>query len=597
MTSTAARYTLQGPPMSRPTFTRVHDLDAAVQEVFGVTEREFRKARRVNHLPNAIFNRVVSLIEPSGAIDLIDKWDREDRKSPAGRNPLVSPLAVLVVFLLSAFRSKAYSFEEGAETIATRLTREQLERLGIAPRDWDAEDWYQPLWRAMRRLRRMIDPWHHSGLGHKLDGASFFQAGDLYDHAREERAHELADRIIRATIDMLPKRYLEHYPGDVALDSAAFKVRGPRNHFNEEKIKKFGKRNVDFQCGLYSRETIDHSGAEVVKTFDLDPAYEADTTVLADAKRGDWAFTLITGYYLHLPGQLGHGPRRTVEQHVRFTKKRGLMLVDHAFNNLKAHRFQEPIRRFGFEAAYTYRDNQLGVNGHDPNNPYVIIVDGTPYVNRMREEARQISRLHAMKANNPVTGKPYTLGERNEIMATREPYRLKAITGIDADGYQRFRYPDPSTYLAFDPATGKPTEDVPRQKTVRFNLAPELIRHLQKYPWQSEVWKDIYGQRNQVESSNKILKDRSGPNLGDRGNRQSRGFAFTYLITMLGAASANITRIVAGIKKLAKQTADLSPTKQRPRHRTDGEGKPLPRQEPVIAKPDTGDPPGINSRE
>lgn len=74
--------------------------------------------------------------------------------------------------------------------------------------------------------------------------------------------------------------------------------------------------------------------------------------MLADSKYGDWAFTLITGFYLHLPGQLDAGPRATVEQHKNFTEKCGIMLVVRVFNNFKSHKLQEPLRRMGYETAY-----------------------------------------------------------------------------------------------------------------------------------------------------------------------------------------------------------------------------------------------------
>lgn len=580
--------------MSRPTFTRVHDVDAAVEEVFGVSEKDFRKARRVDLIPNALYMRLVAFLENSGAIELLNEWDAEDRKSNAGREALIPRLAVLTVFMLSAFWSKAYSFEDAAETIASRLTPTQLTRIGITPgtgRDSDA--WYQPLWRATRRLRRLIDPWHHTGLARKLNGEAFFRARDLYDHEREHRAHQLEALIVRASNDMLPERYLEHYNGDVTLDSTAFRVQGPRNHFNDEKIMKFGKRNGDYQCGLYSREETNHDGTTTKKTLTLFPAYEGDTTVMADSKHGDWAFTLITGFYLHLPGQLDAGPRATVEQHAAFTKKRGIMFVDRAFNNLKPHRFQEPIRRMGFETAYDYKITQLGQNGFDPDNAYVIVVDGALYLNRMREEVRQITRLHAERKTNPDTGLPYTLKERNEIAAMRETYRLKPLGNIDSDGYQRFRYPSQNTYLAFDPATDQLTDDVPGNRTVQIKLPPELIRHLQKYPWQSEDWYRVYGTRNQVEASNKILKDRPGANLGDAKSRNARGFAFASLITTLGVAVTNLTRIVAGFKKLAKKTARASGPGSRKRRRTDSTGNPIPRAKQPV-EPTTGEPPGVS---
>ncbi len=164
-------------------------------------------------------------------------------------------------------------------------------------------------------------------------------------------------------------------------------------------------------------------------------------------------------------------------------------------------------------------------------------------MNRMQEEVRQISRWYAenqrisenaQKARqahirtgasdgpdeselrreehlNPVTGEPYTLEERDTIMAQREPYRLKRLTGIDKDGYQQFQMPDPRTYVAFDPVTGRITDEMPAKGlVVTIRLEHQFIKQLQRFPWQSPEWFRAYGQRNQVEASNKGLKDPDG---------------------------------------------------------------------------------------
>ncbi|WP_157502085.1 hypothetical protein [Leucobacter celer] len=94
-------------------------------------------------------------------------------------------------------------------------------------------------------------------------------------------------------------------------------------------------------------------------------------------------------------------------------------------------------------------------------------------------------------------------------------------------------------------------------------------------------------------SANRILKDRPGANLGDAKSRSARGFAFTSLITTLGVAVTNLTRIVAGFTRLAKKTARTSGPGSSRRRRTDGTGNPLPRvEEPVESC--TDEPPGVS---
>ncbi len=65
---------------------------------------------------------------------------------------------------------------------------------------------------------------------------------------------------------------------------------------------------------------------------------------------------------------------------------------------------------------------------------------------------------------------------------------------------------------------------------------------------------------------------------------------------MIGVAATNLTRIVTGIRKLAKRTAKLSGLGSRHRRRTDGAGNALPHHSPTGTR-ETGDPPDSESSE
>ncbi|UOR01542.1 hypothetical protein MUN77_15660 [Leucobacter allii] len=199
------------------------------------------------------------------------------------------------------------------------------------------------------------------------------------------------------------------------------------------------------------------------------------------------------------PGKIKVGPRRAVEQHANWTNRRGLVVVGRAFNNLSREHFLGPVRRLGFETVFDYRYDQLGQNGYDPDHEDVVLVDGTLYVNRMSEEIRQVSLWHAVATRraegaqnaerqstrrrgkiatkqaqssrtpkeirvNPLTRQPYTLAERDAIMKQREPYAMIRHGRPDKDRYQRFKFPDPRNYIAFDPATGGISTDVPKRE-------------------------------------------------------------------------------------------------------------------------------------
>lgn len=200
----------------------------------------------------------------------------------------------------------------------------------------------------------------------------------------------------------------------------------------------------------------------------------------------------------------------------------------------------------------------------------------------MPESYVVVTRWAMNNKDNPATGKPFTAEECEEIMALREPYRMKPHGKIDAEGFSRFSYPDPRKYMAFDPVTGKPTKDVPTGTTT-IGLDDEVIRHLQKHPWMSPEWETAYGQRNQVESSNSTLKSTGAGNLRNPDSRSARGYAYTFLCATIGVAAENIRRIITGITKLT-----LGKTKRskvpRARRRRNSLGERLEQQTKTLAK-------------
>ncbi|MBC9926959.1 hypothetical protein [Leucobacter sp. cx-169] len=582
--------------MGRSTTT----VDDALREVFELGQTELDAAMTIKgNMPNALFGRFLRVIDSSGALERLDEWRTADAAGSAGRKAQLSYRTVLMAFLLNSYWGLGYSYQELARTITHRLSAEQAERLGFDRSQGDVDDWYHRAWRTMQRVLGHIDPWHQTGhLGTRLTGAENEKARNKYDLDREHRAHELSALLVRASVEMLPKKYLSEYRGDVALDSTFMRVLGFNNpnDYSKKALKErahLPKRdmlNGDYQCGWYTRKG-DHDGSEnVSKSI---PGYEADTTVLIDTKDGAFAFPLITGLSFHRPGEIKNGPRGTIEQHAAFTDKRGLVVVDRAFNGLRPHQFQETVRHHRFETVYDYKSNELGNQGSVPGKP-IIIVDGVPYVNRMPENYIMISRWHAQGKENPATGVPFTEAERDAIHEARAPYRLKAKGRIGADGYQRFDYPNPRSYFAFDPVTGRATQDNPTG-SVTIGLDEQVIKQLQKYPWKSKEWRARYGQRNQVEMSNRLLKDHRTENLGDPKARTGRGFAYNYLAAIMATVSSNIRRIIVGITKLHTTDANGEP-KKRARKRRDSTGQrlthaatPTSTNEAVMPPDDTGE--------
>src|SRR5699024_6046854 len=146
------------------------------------------------------------------------------------------------------------------------------------------------------------------------------------------------------------------------------------------------------------------------------------------------------------------------------------------------------------------------------------------YVDYMPEKYVKIAKWVIDGKIDPNTGKPYTPDDLEKIIQARLDYAMTP-NGKLKNGSQEFKYPDPRKYLAFDQETGArvPQEDLPRNThTVTIGSTEDhypIIKHLQHAPWHTEDWFREYHQRNQVEASNKVMKDGGFVAIGDKARR------------------------------------------------------------------------------
>lgn len=521
--------------------------DAALTEILGGTEHELDRAAAIKGpMVNAYFNTIARLIENSGALEEIEAWDAETRKNSAGRKPFVTAKGVLCVFAMNAIWGEAYSFTELSKTLQYRFTPEQLERLGIRVDGATKQTWYTRLWRAGKRLRDAIDPWRGAPLNHVMSREEFERARLGYDPVYEARAHRLSDLLVAASARILPKRYLEGHDGDWALDATCVPVGGGPNPNEKNRPDYEWLTNVDYQCGWYTRDG-DHNGKRLKTST---PGYEIETPVLIDTKNGDYTFKLIPAMRMHLPGEITVQPKELLTRMAEFSEKRGLVAVDRAYSSLKPENFQEPLRKLGYEGVFDFTKKQLGVNGSLAEDQ-VIFLEGTPYVNLMPKELREIVKWGengVPRGETEATQPKYSKEDVIRILKLREPYRLKRWGKVEAGGKQRYVYPDPDGYHAFDPGTNELSDAEKPTGKIRIPADLPEIKFLQRFPYRSDDWERAYGQRNQVESSNNELKRLGGPDLRDTRARSGRGFAYNYLCVIAAVIATNLDRIRRGIK-------------------------------------------------
>lgn len=148
--------------------------------------------------------------------------------------------------------------------------------------------------------------------------------------------------------------------------------------------------NVDFSAGTY-----DHSHRDDKPNTPPRAAYEVDIVTMMDTEEYDEkrhpAFArVITGVGFHRRGRITSEPREATFQHDRNFSERGIAAADRAFNGMESENFSRPLRMDGFEFAYFYKKDQLGLQATVPGLP-LIVVDGALYVKYMPKRLQHIT--------------------------------------------------------------------------------------------------------------------------------------------------------------------------------------------------------------
>lgn len=562
-----------------------HNLDEELKHIVGVSHREYRRAMAVTGpMPMAMFNRFVELIDRSGVPAQLEAWANAERKSKVGRRALLSFRAVLVVELMSAAWSQGAQYLEFANTLAHRLTPEQFAVLGI---DWDEVDenaWYHRHWRAKSRLLRLVDPNYLTQKRRRLTLEEQVVAESRRDETREARLNWTIQAFTDASVAMLPPRHRDAYNGDVAIDSTVVPILG-RAHSRATTLVRNGSAlddqevvaarrtlrtggqltNVDFAAGTY-----DHSHRDDKTKDPPIPAFELDLVTMMDIGGYDKhpAFArLITGVGFHRPSEITEGPRLAMQQHSRNFTQRGLVAADRAFNNLQSENFQHPLRLDNWDMAFDYAKDDFGHQASVPNKP-IIVIDGAFYVHYMPERLQFITSRFYNDKPDPDTGALYTWEDVVDAIEARKAYALKphGSQSKGKNGYRRYTYPDPTTYIAYDPATRKRVRSIDNKVRGRVTIAPDpkVVKHLQRYGWGTQEWATAYGQRNQIESVNKSIKHPRFTDLAAAKKRPGRGHAYQGIATALMIVAYNIRVLV---RTLVAEFTPAKPKARKPRQK------------------------------
>lgn len=548
------------------------NLDAELRSVIGVGHFAYKRAMAVTgEMPMELFNSFVDIVDRSGVPQALEGWARAKRKKASGRRALIPFRAVLVIELITAVWSKGAQYQEFADTLAHRLSPEQFEALGIQWEEADENTWYHRHWRAKSRLSHLIDPYYLTQKRRRLTLKEQVDAEAARDETRADRSRWVRQALVDASVALLPQRYRERYNGDVSVDSTNVPILGKAHSrattlvrngkpLNHPEVLEYSRSlgpgglatNVDFTAGTYN-----HAHRDDAPKMPPIPAFEMDIVTMMDTlgydrKRHPAFCRLITGVGFHRPGNIKHEPREAMHQHSRTFEQRGIAAADRAFNGQKSENFQQPLRVDGWEFAFDYKKDQFGVQATVPGY-HAIVVDGALYVDYMPNRLRYITYWFHNDEPDPETGELFTWQDVEDAIEARKAYALKRHGGIRREeahrGKQRFTYPDPRTYIAFDPATGKRVSAAKNTLRGGFQLDPhaDVVKHLQRHAWGTSEWKLAYGQRNQVESVNKSIKHTRFTDLESAAKRPGRGEVYHSLATALMAVAYNVRVLVRAL--------------------------------------------------
>jgi len=544
--------------------TPLDRLNRHMVEATGYTHDMYEVIRQAPHSNLERMEMFGRMVDESGAADDFEQWAKEKKKSKAGRKAKISFRAVCVLYMMH-MDAGDNRFNAIARTLFAQSTPETFAYLGIEPEPGTKRQWYQRYYRAFNRMMALVEPWDLPR-NRRATAEEYQQALATYSQLNRDRMDVIMNKLIHTTVRRLPEEIRATYAGNVAIDATLIEIVGEANP--NRKNTHLDRLNVDGMSGRYRRGG-NHEG----RGGRRDKAgWEVETVVtVPNAPNKPHSFPILTtAVTMHQPGRIKHGPRIALGFHAQEfdESQRGYLLADRAYNGSKPERFQKHVMKLRFRSVYDYKRKNAGKHGQIDD---VIFVGGRPHSMYMPQ--------------NLVTARDdYEAGLIDRVtyenrMARRPLYELKDHGRPDAEGRQRFTYPNLSKVLCIDPATQKVVKPV--MKKVTFTLAPEnaasmrVIKHLQSFEHKSNEWKQWYGMRSHVESNNQHVKADAETDLGNPEKRRAHGYSYQAFTAAMAFAVSNMRRIVSFLEATYEREI-TPPSTARTRRRTDEHGVPLP---------------------
>jgi len=548
--------------------------DRHMVEATGYTHDEYKYIRAAGPTSLEHVKLYGSLVDESGAVEFLEKCQREDRKSAAGRKPQLSFRAVLILLMMHIDGGDA-RYGTIARTLFARTNSQTREYLGLSPYLSSERQWYLRFHRSLNRILDLLEPWEVSKK-HHITAEEFITAKGSYSQEKRDRAEDVVNLLLHASAKRLPADIMARYKGNVAIDATPIFLIGEPNYmWNADGTNRL---NLNAMSTRYTRAG-NHEGKG---HKDDEPAWEMETVVTVANKPGDnLSFpVLMTGASFQHPGRNKYGPLRAMKQHCKlFTdrSRRHRLMADQMYNWFKAHRFQNEIRKLGFRAVFNHSGKKRsGIHGYIED---AVSADGYLYL--------KWTPIDLLLATPNYAKGLISKEEYSQKIEARRKYALDDHGRPDEDGFQRFTYPPLTGLMLFDPATNTRLKRTPTLAKSSLTIGPDsaesmrIIKTLSAVQYYTEEWHAWFGLRNRVEENNQWFKSDAGTDIGNPEKRRARGYAYNFVTAGMAAAVSNMRRIVSHLEDEVHQVVD-QPT-LRTRRRVDIDGNPLEHRNAVAA--------------
>lgn len=498
------------------------------------------------------------------------KWVQEDRQQRpvGGRRATVSTRSIMIITLMHWIAGESASIRHMARTMEARLTDEQKRLIGVDHINADGTSWYNRITSATKTMHEVMDSEpmpkysrkeskrllaqdkisrHRKLTGEqRVELHSYRQSIRAVRAVRRERLEDFTFALVSSIVTQAKAiNLLDGYNGDVALDGTYVRVDGTAS--NQE--LNTPARSTNLEAGVYARRG-NHRPRR-----DKDPSakpksklrqrfgFEADIVTMTSGTPS--IPNLVLGATLHRPGMI-RGVASTLFPRINdLYLPAGNISVDRAYNALKTHHFHEVLMQFGYEFVFDYKRKNLGEQAsfHHEGVGY-IMVEGTWYLASLPSQLAD-AVIHSQL---PETDDNYidkeTLLKRIEA---RRDYQLVRHGRRDRQGFQRYKLPDSSKYIAFDQVTGELLPK-PTVKTVTIPATVGL-KFAQKYPYKTPEWQAAYNLRSEIERKNGQLKHSRFEGLGDALRRPGRGYTAHAIALAMSLVAHNIRTIDVFVRK------------------------------------------------